>query len=80
MLVEPVATVLTTPELVIVATPIAEETHGVEDAGVPEPDNVIVLVVHKLVAPEITGSGLITTATVLLFTELLQGVGLVTLQ
>ena len=49
---------MTTPPLVIVATPVDPDTHGLTAFGVPEPVKVVVPPIHALRLPEIVGGGL----------------------
>ena len=56
MVVVPTATVVTTPALEIVATPVFDEVQGVVASGVAEPLSVAVLPIQALSVPEIVGS------------------------
>lgn len=56
MIVEPAATPVTTPPLLIVATPVFDDVHGVVADGVPDPINVMVELVQTLVGPVIVGN------------------------
>ena len=62
----PGATPVTTPALVIVATDVVADTHGLTAAGVPEPLNVVVDTTHTVRVPVIVGCALIVTVAVLL--------------
>ena len=62
---------VTTPALVIVATAVLEEVHGLTAAGVPEPVNVVVQSSQMVNVPVIEGCALTVTVTVLLHPLLL---------
>ena len=51
----PAETPVTTPALVIVATPVEADTHGLETAAVPDPVNVVVKPTQTLKVPLIVG-------------------------
>ena len=60
----PALTPVTTPPLVIVATPGVADDHGVVACAVAEPDNVVVEPTQTLNVPLIVGNGLTVTVTV----------------
>lgn len=55
----PALTPVTKPVLLIVATPVDADDHGVVASAVAEPDNCVVLPTQALNVPVIAGSGLI---------------------
>jgi hypothetical protein len=55
IVVWPTPTLVTTPELFTVATPVLELVHGVE-AALPKPDKVMVPPTQIVEGPEIVGS------------------------
>jgi hypothetical protein len=55
MTVVPLETPVTNPVLLMVATPVLEETHGVTTAGVPEPFNWEVLPLQNVRLPVMVG-------------------------
>ena len=57
---------VTTPALVIVATTVLEDVHGLTAAGVPEPVNVVVPSSQIVNVPVIEGWAFTVTVTVLL--------------
>jgi hypothetical protein len=57
--------------LVIVATAVLDEVHGVVAAGVPDPVNVIVAPSQTTVAPEMVGGAVTVMISVLLQPPLL---------
>ena len=61
----PAVTPVTTPALVIVATPVLEDVHGLTAAGVPDPVNVVVDPTHTVNVPVIVGCALTVIVTVL---------------
>ena len=63
-MLEPADTPVTTPVLLIVATAVLLDTHGVVAAAVPEPVNVVVLLAQTVAVPVIVGSPLTITFTV----------------
>jgi hypothetical protein len=67
----PAETAVTSPVLLTVATPVEADTHGLEVAGVPEPDNCVVDPGQTLSEPEIVGNALTVTFTVVLHPLLL---------
>ena len=54
----PALTPVTSPVLLIVATPVDADDHGVVASAVAEPDNCVVLPTQALSVPEIVGNGL----------------------
>jgi hypothetical protein len=63
--VVPGLTPVTTPALVIVATPVLDDVHGLAAAGVPDPVNVIVAPSQTAVEPVILGCALTVIVAVL---------------
>ena len=55
----PALTPVTSPVLLIVATPVDADDHGVVGFAVAEPDNCVVLPTQALSVPVIVGKGLI---------------------
>ena len=66
IVVVPGATPVTIPALVIVATPVLDDVHGLTAAGVPEPVNVVVEPTQTVNVPPIVGCALTVTVAVLL--------------
>ena len=60
----PADTPVTTPELLIVATPVLPEVHGVVTSGVPDPVNGVVDPTQTLNVPVIVGNALTVTVAV----------------
>ena len=67
----PGLTPVTTPALVIVATPVLDDVHGFAAAGVPDPVNVIVEPSHTAVGPVMVGNALTVMVAVLVHPLLL---------
>jgi hypothetical protein len=67
----PAETPVTSPELLTVATPVVEETHGLEAAGVPEPVNCVVDPAQTLRVPVMVGDALTVTVAVVMHPLLL---------
>jgi hypothetical protein len=63
MIEVPAPTAVTTPVLLIVATPVLAETHGLLVAAVALPVNVKLLPTHIAALPVIVGSGLTVIVT-----------------
>ena len=64
-MVDPTATVVITPLLLILAILVLEEDHGLIAAGDGEPDNCTVLLLIQIsVVPLIVGNGLMVTLNV----------------
>ena len=59
MVVVPAATAVTKPVVLTVATLVLEETHGLEEAGLPEPVNCKVLPILICLAPVMVGKAVI---------------------
>ena len=59
MTLVPAETPVTTPELVIVATPGEADTHGFVTFGIPEPVNEVVNPTQTFGIPDIVGNGAI---------------------
>ena len=57
----PALTPVTSPVLLIVATPVDADDHGVVGFAVAEPDNCVVLPTQAISVPVIVGSGLTVT-------------------
>jgi len=75
IVVDPADTPVTTPELLIVATDVADETQGLTALGVPEPVNVVVLPPeHTVGVPEIVGKPFTVTVAVAIHPLLLVNV------
>ena len=62
----PAPTPVTTPVEFTVATLVVPDTHGLEAAGVPEPDKGVVKPAHTVNVPEIVGRAFTVTVAVLL--------------
>jgi hypothetical protein len=65
MVVVPAATPVTTPALLIVATPVLEDVHGLAAAGVPDPVNVVVDPTQTVKVPVMVGCALTVIVVVL---------------
>ena len=68
MMAVPAEIPVTTPVLLTVATPGLEETHGLTVAGVPEPINVVVLLIQIVLVPVMVGNALTVKFAVALVT------------
>ena len=64
MVVVPAATPVTKPVEETVATEVFEDTHGLDEAGVPDPVNCVVEVPHTLSVPVIVGTTFTVTVAV----------------
>jgi hypothetical protein len=65
MVVVPAATAVTAPALLIVATPVLDDVHGLAAAGVPEPVNVVDDPTQTVNVPVIVGWAFTVTVVVL---------------